>query len=112
MPVNGAMPEEIVVECGWIIRRPCGEYVLMLDAKPEDWGAQGRVEVTEQEIRLRVRGRTRAFLRRIDPRVTTAILGQHHLKVIAGYDAMVPVLNACDVAEGARAGSQMEGAGG
>lgn len=97
MPVNGAMPEEILVENGWIVRRPNEEYVLMLDTRPEDWGGRCRVEVSDMTIRLIVAGRTRAHLRRIDPRVTTAIRQQHHLKCIVGCDVMAPVLNACEI---------------
>lgn len=97
MPVPGDMPEEIITESGWIIRRPDGEYVLMLDLIPEDWGQSARADVSTQDIRICAARGIKAHLRRIDPRVTTAIVQQHHLKVILGYDKMAPVLNACEI---------------
>ena len=103
MPVPGDMPEEVITENGWIIRRPGGEYVLMVDRDPEDWGADCRAEIEHMAIRITARKRTKAFLRRIDPRVTAAIRAQHHLKIIVGCEAMQPILNTCEVAGGDQA---------
>jgi hypothetical protein len=97
MAIAGGMPEEVLTESGWIVRRPSGEYILMLDQRPEDWGRGAIAEVADQLLRILVGGHVRVDLRRIDPRVTTALKAQHHLKVILGSDELAPKLNTCRI---------------